>query len=108
MPFGVSSAPSIFQRIMDSVLQGIPKVIVYIDDILITGSTDKEHLETLEKVLYLNLHQQVQYRIDWGMMNVIKNFKSRREGQRRNGSLISLQQSNDNTKIYVFMLVSCH
>eukprot|EP00731_Ephydatia_muelleri_P012378 Em0006g1272a len=33
-------------------LQGIPKVIVYIDDILITGSTDKEHLETLEKVLY--------------------------------------------------------
>eukprot|EP00731_Ephydatia_muelleri_P023522 Em0015g1105a len=37
---------------MDSVLQGIPKVIVYIDDILITGSTDKEHLETLEKVLY--------------------------------------------------------
>ena len=52
MPFGVSSAPSMFQRIMDSVLQGIPKVIVYIDDILITGSTDKEHLETLEKVLY--------------------------------------------------------
>eukprot|EP00731_Ephydatia_muelleri_P008944 Em0004g1282a len=52
MPFGVSSAPSIFQRIMNSVLQGIPKVIVYIDDILITGSTDKEHLETLEKVLY--------------------------------------------------------
>eukprot|EP00731_Ephydatia_muelleri_P033589 Em0033g5a len=41
-----------FMRIMDSVLQGIPKVIVYIDDILITGSTDKEHLETLEKVLY--------------------------------------------------------
>lgn len=52
MPFGVSSAaPSIFQRIMESLLQGIPKVMVYIDDILITGSTDKEHLETLEKVL---------------------------------------------------------
>ena len=41
-------------------------------------------------------------------MNVIKNFKSRREGQRRNGSLISLQQSNDNIKIYVLMLVSFH
>ena len=26
-------------------------MIVYIDDILITGGTDKEHLETLEKVL---------------------------------------------------------
>eukprot|EP00731_Ephydatia_muelleri_P021628 Em0014g219a len=49
LPFGVSSAPSIFQRIMESLFQGIPKVIVYIDEILITGGTDKEHLETLEK-----------------------------------------------------------
>lgn len=47
----MSSAPSIFQRTMESLLQGIPKVIVYIDDILITGSTNKEHIETLEKVL---------------------------------------------------------
>ena len=51
MPFGVSSALSIFQRIMESLLQGIPKVIVYIDDILITGGTDKEHQEIQEKVL---------------------------------------------------------
>ena len=57
---------------------------------------------------HLNLRQQVQYRIDCGVMNVIKIFKSRREGQRRNGLLITLQLSNDNTKIYVFVLVSCH
>ena len=29
LPFGVSSAPSIFQRIMENLLQGIPGVVVY-------------------------------------------------------------------------------
>ena len=29
LPFGVASAPSIFQRVMDTVLQGIPKVVCY-------------------------------------------------------------------------------
>lgn len=37
LPFGVASAPSIFQRTMDNLLQGIAKVCVYLDDILITG-----------------------------------------------------------------------
>ena len=38
LPFGISSAPGIFQRTMESLLQDIPSVIVYIDDILIFGS----------------------------------------------------------------------
>ena len=37
LPFGVSSAPGIFQRVMESILRGIPNVVVYLDDILITG-----------------------------------------------------------------------
>ena len=52
LPFGVASAPSIFQRTMDNLLQGIPGVCVYIDDILITGSSDEEHLEHLDEVLH--------------------------------------------------------
>ena len=36
---------------MESLLQDIPSVVVYIDDILITGASDAEHLQTLEKVL---------------------------------------------------------
>lgn len=51
LPFGISSAPAVFQRTMETLLQGIPNVSVYIDDLLITGKTDEEHLRTLEKVL---------------------------------------------------------
>ena len=51
LPFGVSSAPGIFQRLMETILQGIPHVIVYLDDILVTGATDEEHVKTLSIVL---------------------------------------------------------
>lgn len=48
LPFGISSAPSIFQRTMDSLMQGLPNVIVYIDDIL---ACEEEHLHNLGKML---------------------------------------------------------
>ena len=51
LPFGLSSAPGIFQRAAESLLQGIRGVVVYFDDILVTGRTEKEHLEALEEVL---------------------------------------------------------
>ena len=51
LPFGVASAPAVFQKTMDVVLQGLPKVICYLDDILVTGSSEEEHLENVEKVL---------------------------------------------------------
>ena len=51
LPFGVAAAPAIFQRTMDAVLHGLPRVMCYLDDIIITGSTEKEHLATLATVL---------------------------------------------------------
>ena len=51
LPFGISSAPAVFQRTMETLLQGIPNISVYIDDILITGKSDEEHMQTLEEVL---------------------------------------------------------
>lgn len=50
LPFGISSAPSIFQRTIETLLAGIPNVAIYIDDILVSGASESEHLETLEKV----------------------------------------------------------
>ncbi|CAF1519589.1 unnamed protein product, partial [Adineta steineri] len=51
MPFGISNAPAIFQKIIDQVIAGIPNCIAYLDDILITGANEQEHLQTLDKVL---------------------------------------------------------
>ena len=51
LPFGIASAPAIFQRTMDMILQGMSGVICYIDDILITGKTQAEHMKNLAAVL---------------------------------------------------------
>jgi len=51
LPFGVSSAPAIFQRIIDNLLQGIPQLCVYLDDSLVTSKSTEEHLKNLEEVL---------------------------------------------------------
>ena len=51
MPFGVALAPAIFQRVMDTILQGPPSVICYLDDILVTGDSDANHLANFQSVL---------------------------------------------------------
>ena len=51
LPFGISTAPSIFQRLMESLLCDLLNVCVYIDDILISGKTEADHLRNLELVL---------------------------------------------------------
>ena len=51
LPFGISSAPATFQKVMDTILQGILHVIWYIDDILVTGANDQTHLHNLAEVL---------------------------------------------------------
>ena len=51
LPFGVASAPAIFQKTMDGILQGIPFCICYLDDILVTGRSDEEHVRNLRTVL---------------------------------------------------------
>lgn len=49
--FGISSAPGIFQRVIESILQGVSGVVIYLDDILISGSTEDQHLAALDEVL---------------------------------------------------------
>lgn len=50
IPFGLSTAPAIFQRAIEGILGDLPRVCVYIDDILITKTNDKDHLSNLELV----------------------------------------------------------
>ncbi|VDL65922.1 unnamed protein product, partial [Nippostrongylus brasiliensis] len=51
VPFGIASAPAIFQKIMETTLAGIEGVLIYLDDITVTGPDDRSHLQRLEKVL---------------------------------------------------------
>ena len=49
-PFGLKNAGQDFQRLMDAILGDLPRVYVYIDDILIASSSMEEHLHDLEQV----------------------------------------------------------
>ena len=51
MPYDVTSAPSIFQSVMDKLLDGIPGVQCYLDDIILCSKSVNEHNELLVKVL---------------------------------------------------------
>ena len=51
LPFGISSAPAIFQRTMDNLLKGMKHVTAYIDDIVVTGANEEEYLKNLDEVL---------------------------------------------------------
>ena len=51
LPFGVASAPAVFQRNMDNILQGLSGVCTYLDDILVTGKTADKHIKNLNAVL---------------------------------------------------------
>ena len=49
MPFGLTGAPSAFQRLMDKVFQGLPFVTTYLDDVLVHSSTVKDHEDHLRQ-----------------------------------------------------------
>ena len=51
LQYGISLAAGIFQRVMEGLLQGIEGIIVYIDDMLVSGVTAEEHLKRLKEVL---------------------------------------------------------
>lgn len=51
VPFGINSAPEMFQRNMVKIFGDIPGVIVYFDDVGIMGATEEEHDTALSLVL---------------------------------------------------------
>lgn len=51
LPFGLCNAPDIFQKAMECILEGCEGKIIYLDDILVFGSTKLEHDIRLKSVL---------------------------------------------------------
>uniref|UniRef100_A0A5S6QND2 RNA-directed DNA polymerase n=1 Tax=Trichuris muris TaxID=70415 RepID=A0A5S6QND2_TRIMR len=51
LPFGVKSAPGIFQQIMDTMIADLSGTVAYLDDLLVVGQTVEEHDRNLEAVL---------------------------------------------------------
>ena len=52
LPFGIGSAPEIYQRIMDQMLEGVKGAFAIIDDILIAGRDLEHHDRILKEVIY--------------------------------------------------------
>lgn len=50
LPFGVKPASGIFQSTIEKLLLGIPGVVNFIDDIVVTGKDQEEHLANLKLV----------------------------------------------------------
>ena len=50
MPFGLTGAPSSFQRLMDNILRGLSFVTIYLDDILVHSRDEKMHCQHLNEV----------------------------------------------------------
>jgi hypothetical protein len=50
LPFGISSAPELFQRRMHNILEGLDGVVCMMDDVLIFGKDRKQHDERLHAV----------------------------------------------------------
>ena len=51
LPFGITSRPEVFHRVMKTMLQGITGADCFIDDIIVWGRTQEEHDQRLRLVL---------------------------------------------------------
>jgi hypothetical protein len=71
MPFGISSAPGIYQEVISSILEGIERTSIYLDDVLLWGKTQEECLQTFHQTLAkleeyhvtLNVEEPIPYEI---------------------------------------------
>ncbi|XP_055622556.1 uncharacterized protein K02A2.6-like [Toxorhynchites rutilus septentrionalis] len=57
LPFGLVSAPEIFQKVMDEILSGCEGTVCYLDDIYVEGE-DKEEHDTRLKIVFDRLNKR--------------------------------------------------
>lgn len=51
LPFGVAAAPAIFQQIIDKMLDGLSQTGGILDDLIVTGQNDEQHIKNLHHTL---------------------------------------------------------
>ena len=51
LPYGIASSPALWQLTMDKMFAGLQGTFCFVDDILVAGKTDEEHLNRLKAVL---------------------------------------------------------
>ncbi|XP_022799774.1 uncharacterized protein K02A2.6-like [Stylophora pistillata] len=51
LPFGVAAAPAIFQQIIDKMLDGLTQTGGILDDLIVTGQSDEQHIKNLHHTL---------------------------------------------------------
>ena len=51
LPFGLSCAPALFQKLIEQLVGDIPGVACYLDDIVVTGYSEQDHLSHLRLVM---------------------------------------------------------
>lgn len=111
LPFGVKTAAAIFQKTMENLLRNIPYVVVYQDDITVTGKTMQQHIRNLRLVLQklqsaglkLNIKKSVffQSKISCLGFNIDKNGLSKNDD--RVSSIVSAPIPNNISEVRAFV-----
>ncbi|BES87362.1 Hypothetical Protein NTJ_00167 [Nesidiocoris tenuis] len=58
--YGISSAPAVWQKYIESVIKDVDGVVIVHDDIIVTGKSEAEHLQRLELVFTRLSHHGIQ------------------------------------------------
>nr|XP_041632159.1 uncharacterized protein K02A2.6-like [Drosophila kikkawai] len=75
LPYGIASAPAIFQRYLEQLLKGIEGCGNYLDDIIISAPTSEEHLQRIEQVLSILQENGIKYASSFGIGVVLSHLQ---------------------------------
>ena len=64
MCFGVTSSPAQFQRLIVTMISGLPGVAAYLDDLITSGSTETEHWKNFERLIQKLIEYGLRVKLD--------------------------------------------